>query len=149
LDLTGAFHIVRWLYELFIAMDGNFRLRLKRFKTKRSTNDPELGSGWSYYVNEEKYQSLIREILSNNPRYQVKIFAHLLGLVSHLTEQENVPSCGTEFHAVNQANIRGMEDGLSVTGVVECSCARHSMTIKRGDTQRGERFVILKVHVRI
>jgi hypothetical protein len=130
----------RWLYELFIAMDGNFRLRLKRFKTKRSEDDPELGSGWAYYVDEHKYQETIKEITKRNPRYQVRR-PPMSYITLHITvdTQENVPSCGTEFHAVNAANLRGKGEGLSVTGVVECSCARHSMTLRTGDLQRGER----------
>src|ERR1700753_3805372 len=40
----------RWLYGLFIAMDANFRLKLKA----RGVADPELGSGLAYFVNAKK-----------------------------------------------------------------------------------------------
>jgi hypothetical protein len=42
-------------------MDANFRLRLKKQKAKRSDNDPELGSGWMYMVNEPNYQATLAE----------------------------------------------------------------------------------------
>jgi hypothetical protein len=52
---------LRYLYELFLSMDANFRLRLRKNKTKRNNNDPELGSGWACLVEENDYQLLIRE----------------------------------------------------------------------------------------
>ena len=36
----------RWLHRLFLAVDANFRLKLKN----RNINDPEIGSGWAYFV---------------------------------------------------------------------------------------------------
>lgn len=41
----------RWLYAQFIAVDANFKLRLKN----RKINDPELGPGWSYFVEDSAY----------------------------------------------------------------------------------------------
>ena len=46
----------RWLYSLFIAMDANFRLKLKA----RSIKDPELGSGLAYFVNTEKFEGHLK-----------------------------------------------------------------------------------------
>ena len=42
----------RWLYACFLAVDANFRLKLK----SRGIADPEVGSGWSYFVENERYQ---------------------------------------------------------------------------------------------
>jgi hypothetical protein len=42
-----------WLYTLYVAMDANFRLKLRDRQIK---NDPELGPGWAYCVNEKSYQ---------------------------------------------------------------------------------------------
>jgi len=42
---------------LFLAMDANFRLRLKA----RGINDPELGSGWAYFVEESDYAAHIKK----------------------------------------------------------------------------------------
>lgn len=44
--------IFRWLFALFIAVDANFRLKLKA----RGIKDPELGSGWSYFVEQLAYE---------------------------------------------------------------------------------------------
>ena len=35
----------------FLAVDANFRMKLK----KRGINDPEIGSGWSYFVEKGRY----------------------------------------------------------------------------------------------
>lgn len=42
----------RWLYSLFVAIDANFRLKLKT----RGIRDPELGSGLAYFVNASKFE---------------------------------------------------------------------------------------------
>ena len=42
-----------WLYILYLAMDANFRLKLRDRHIK---NDPELGPGWAYCVSEKPYQ---------------------------------------------------------------------------------------------
>jgi len=47
----------RWLYSCFLAVDANFRLKLK----SRGINDPETGSGWSYFVESTQYSKHISE----------------------------------------------------------------------------------------
>jgi hypothetical protein len=46
----------RWLYSLFIAIDANFRLKLKT----RGIKDPELGSGLAYFVNTMKFEEHLK-----------------------------------------------------------------------------------------
>ena len=46
----------RWLYSLFIAMDANFRLKLKT----RGIKDLELGSGLAYFVNTPKFEARLK-----------------------------------------------------------------------------------------
>ena len=46
----------RWLYGLFVAIDANFRLKLKT----RGIKDPELGSGLSYFVNTTKFEAHLK-----------------------------------------------------------------------------------------
>jgi hypothetical protein len=46
---------------MFVGMDANFRLRLRKNKTKRSEDDPELGSGWMAMVDEVEYQQLLKD----------------------------------------------------------------------------------------
>jgi hypothetical protein len=41
----------RWIYAQFIVVDANFKLKLKNQQIK----DPELGSGWSYFVENSAY----------------------------------------------------------------------------------------------
>ena len=48
--------ICRWLYCLFLAIDANFRLKLKT----RGIKDPELGSGLSYFVDNIKFQEHLK-----------------------------------------------------------------------------------------
>jgi hypothetical protein len=42
-------------------MDANFKLRLRKNKTKRSDDDPELEPGWAVFVEEKDYQILIKQ----------------------------------------------------------------------------------------
>jgi hypothetical protein len=42
-------------------MDANFKLRLRKNKTKRSDDDPELEPGWAVFVKEKDYQILIKQ----------------------------------------------------------------------------------------
>jgi hypothetical protein len=53
--LTGIVH--RWLYCLFLAIDANFRLKLKA----RGIKDPELGSGLAYFVDTAKFQRHLKD----------------------------------------------------------------------------------------
>jgi hypothetical protein len=41
-----------WLYCLFLAIDANFRLKLKA----RGISDPELGTGLAYFVDNTKFK---------------------------------------------------------------------------------------------
>jgi len=55
LFLTGS--VCRWLYSLFLAIDANFRLKLKT----RAIKDPELGSGLAYFVDTIKFQKHLKD----------------------------------------------------------------------------------------
>ena len=46
-----------WLYCLFLAIDANFRLKLKT----RGIKDPELGSGLAYFVEADKFQKHLKD----------------------------------------------------------------------------------------
>jgi hypothetical protein len=50
----------RWLYSIFLAIDANFRLKLKA----RSIDDPELGSGWAYFVEQLEYTEHVKQYFS-------------------------------------------------------------------------------------
>ena len=57
----------RWLYSLFLAIDANFRLKLKA----RDIKDPELGPGLAYFANPEKFEAHIKHRADEN---DVRIF---------------------------------------------------------------------------
>ena len=67
-DVWLNFSSSRWLYTQFIAVDANFKLKLKN----RRINDPELGSGWSYFVENSPYT---RHIANNPHDKEVSCFA--------------------------------------------------------------------------
>jgi len=54
---TNPVYIFRYIYTQFLAVDGNFKLRLKDC----GITDPELAPGWAYFVEEEKYQTFIKD----------------------------------------------------------------------------------------
>jgi KDZ transposase-like protein len=56
---TDLVHVYRYIYTQFLAVDGNFKLRLK----ERGIADPELAPGWAYFVEEEKYQEFIKDFV--------------------------------------------------------------------------------------
>lgn len=58
---------IRWIYAQFIAVDANFRLKSKN----RQIKDPELGSGWSYFVENTAYT---RHVANNPHEKDVCIF---------------------------------------------------------------------------
>ena len=66
---------VSWLYGLNLAIDANFRLKLK----ERGVEDPEFGPGWAYFVEERSYQA---EILKHPQPMEVRsLFSRLTNCV--------------------------------------------------------------------
>ena len=47
--------LYRYLYTLFLAVDGNFKLQQK----DRKIDDVEIAPGWAYFVKEEDYQAFL------------------------------------------------------------------------------------------
>ncbi|KAF8216257.1 hypothetical protein K438DRAFT_1954884 [Mycena galopus ATCC 62051] len=106
----------RFLYALLLAMNANFRL-----KNRLSANehqDPSLGSGLGYFVEEKAYK------------------AHVKNYVA----ERDVSSC-IAFAALMQKETR-MTSGLRCSGVGGCVCARHGVVRSQGlgDLQKGERY---------
>jgi hypothetical protein len=50
--------MTRWLYCLILAIDANFRLKLKE---KGIINDPPLGDGWAHWVKSEPYLEYVKK----------------------------------------------------------------------------------------
>jgi len=70
----SAYSLFRWIYAQFIAVDANFKLKLKN----RRIVDPELGSGWSYFVENSQYA---RHVARNPHERDVRISLSQTGLV--------------------------------------------------------------------
>ncbi len=110
----------RWMYQLFLSLDANFRL--KRRKVSTDANDPTLNNGCAYIVAPEAYKAF-------------------------LTATGNIP---TEKHAHcnnhNAVKLANLKDSaiLAATGVGAVDCARHGFRrpCSVGDLQKGERYVI-------
>jgi hypothetical protein len=63
--------------------------------------------------------------------------------------QETIPTCGSEFHAVNDAKLkaalRETTGTRRVSGVAGIKCARHAMVERVDDLHVGERYVIVTI----
>ncbi|KAG1738452.1 uncharacterized protein EDB91DRAFT_1249364 [Suillus paluster] len=81
----------QWLYSLFVAIDANFCL--KRRNISNDEVDPSLSEGWSYFVEEKKFKSHLKE---------------------HLSETQEKSSC-SNHNAVNMAETK-LSQGLAATG---------------------------------
>ncbi|KAH8111809.1 hypothetical protein DFH11DRAFT_1546400 [Phellopilus nigrolimitatus] len=103
-----------WLDTQFVMLDANFRLKCK----DRKIDDPSLGNGLSYYVENKAYMTYVNS--------------------AGLQTEMNV--CDSGLHAVDHANTRG-GSAYSTSGVGACQC-RHMMVRPNGvgDLQRGERY---------
>lgn len=120
----------RWLYSLFIAIDANFKLKSKT----RGIKDPELGSGLAYFVNAVKFEAHLK---SQADEEEVSVSYSFCRRRKFSPQQ--IETCGTEFHAVNQANSKRSKS-FTVSGVGAVVC-RHGLVRKNGvvDLQKGER----------
>ncbi|KAG1844729.1 hypothetical protein C8R48DRAFT_617802 [Suillus tomentosus] len=108
----------QWLYSLFVAIDTNFRLKRRDISSDEA--DPSLSKGWSYFVEEEKFKSHLKE---------------------HLSETQEKSSC-SNHNAVNMAETK-LSQGLAATGVGTVDCARHNFKRPNGvgDLQKGEKYI--------
>ena len=118
------------MYSLFIAIDANFRLKLKACGIK----DPELASKLAYFANNGKFEVHLKDH-TDKDNVSISCF---LSLDQEFTHQE-IETCGTEFHVVNQANSKQSKD-YTVSGVGTVVC-HHGLVHKNGvvDLQKGER----------
>ncbi|KAH8069588.1 hypothetical protein BXZ70DRAFT_1013367 [Cristinia sonorae] len=95
-----------WLYFLMLMVDANFRLRCK----DRGLDDVELGSGWSFFVEENAY--LRHEAIT----------------------------CGAEHKAIIKANLRKEGYIASGVGAVMCARHSLARLCGMGDLQKGEKY---------
>lgn len=112
-------------------IDANFRARCK----DRKLDDFELASGWSYYVEETKYQAHVKACAH---RKEVRLFVQALCTSeAHAVLQEN--TCSAEHNAITKAHLS--REGYIASGIGAVLCARHALVRKNGtgDLQLGER----------
>ncbi|EAU89964.1 hypothetical protein CC1G_05880 [Coprinopsis cinerea okayama7 len=109
----------RFIYQLFIALDANFRL--KRQAVSSDENDPGLSHGYAYFVEERQ-------------------FKHHLTIYNTLIEDDK--STCNNHDAIKSASIRGGR-GTAASGIGTAQCSRHDMARPLGvcDLQKGERYV--------
>ncbi|KAJ7160837.1 hypothetical protein C8R46DRAFT_1164534 [Mycena filopes] len=130
----------RFLYTLFLALDACFRL--KRRMISSDLRDPGLGTGWSYFVENEPYRQYLVTVTDQKENGLKPIT--LMSTCSRLA-------------ALDYANTK-FSRGYSTTGVGMGVCARHEFVQPTGvgDLQKGERaaitlllfvFVIPKMHI--
>ncbi|KAI0039995.1 hypothetical protein FA95DRAFT_1612138 [Auriscalpium vulgare] len=105
----------QWKYALFLAIDANFKLKLKN----RGLADVDLAPGWAYFVEDGPYQELCKKFI----------------------DQAEMKHCQSSFAAVDHANIPTSKR-FAVNGVGAVICARHCFYRKSGlgDIQQGERY---------
>lgn len=70
---------ISWLDTLYVMLDANFCLKSKN---RGINDDPSLGSGLAYYVNEDAYQAYLKECPEQT---EVSFFCQLR-TVHHLIE---------------------------------------------------------------
>ena len=68
---TNPLHDYRYIYTQFLAVNGNFKLRLK----DRGITDPELAPGWAYFVEEENYQEFIKDYIDQPEVYLLVVLS--------------------------------------------------------------------------
>ena len=128
----------RHLNSTFLGLDGCFKPKLKN----RGIDDPDLGTGLAYMVNDEDYAAHLEATAGAAADKSVSVHTLFLVLTPTLTFAE-CTTCGSNLHAVNDAYTRN-SSGYIVTGVLALSC-RHSAVRPTSvvDLQKGEKYVAL------
>lgn len=107
------------LRSLFLALDANFRLKLK---DRAIRGDAGLVNGSGYFVNQTTFNE---ELARNNVHPPLK----------------DDSTCDSTFAAIERANSR-LSRGYSVTGVVAAIDSRHGFVLPSAvaNLQKGERY---------
>ncbi|KAJ7797205.1 hypothetical protein B0H14DRAFT_3494018 [Mycena olivaceomarginata] len=106
----------KFLFMLILAIDTNFRLK-NRLRANELQN-PSLGSGLGYMVEEKKYHTHLKDYVAESDVSTYIAFAALLQKETRITT------------------------GLRCSGVGGCVCTRHGVVCPQGlgDLQKGERY---------
>ncbi|KAI0061776.1 hypothetical protein BV25DRAFT_1804969, partial [Artomyces pyxidatus] len=105
----------KWKHAMFVAVDANFKLKLKN----RGLSDVELSPGWAYFVNSTEYAEYLKDYV----------------------DEPEVKYCESNHSAINDANVPAQRRFI-VNGVGAVVCSRHYFYLKHciGDLQFGERY---------
>ncbi|KZV59287.1 hypothetical protein PENSPDRAFT_595729 [Peniophora sp. CONT] len=108
----------QYLYTLMLAIDANFKLKMK----DRDARNTYLGDGWAFFVSQAPYA----HHLDNN------------------TDMSETKHCESEHTALRSANMPSSKR-WAVNGVGAVVCARHLLYFAQGivDLPRGERFICM------
>lgn len=100
-------------------------------------DDPELGPGWAYFVDEKDY---LEQIAKHTDTIEVGI-VEPTPLTVELTHRSQPSACDSSFNAIERATSK-RKDGYSVTGVGAVICSRSGIVRPNGvgDLKNGERY---------
>ena len=131
LSHTLMTHSYRFLYILYLSIDGNFKLKGK----ERNINDIELMPGLGAFVTETDYKSHIANYVD---QLEVRFSASFIYQL--IISMRQVNTCESRHDALVRAATRSTP-GYSVSGAVVVICSRHCLVCKNGagDLQLGEK----------
>ena len=119
----------RFLYALFIAVDGNFQLKGK----EQCLQDVELMPGWGAYVLETEYQNHIANYID-----KVEVSSYLN--IWDSTDLWQINTCESQHDALIRASTESTA-GYAVSGGVLAICSRHCLIRQNraGHLKKGEK----------
>ncbi|KAI0054692.1 hypothetical protein BV25DRAFT_1873293 [Artomyces pyxidatus] len=105
----------KWKHAMFLAIDANFKLKLKN----RGLKDISLAPGWGYFVNKPDYEAFLADYV----------------------DEPEMKHCDSNHSAIDHANTPAQRR-FAVNGVGAVVCNRHIFNLKQcmGDLERGERY---------
>jgi hypothetical protein len=124
----------RFLYQLYVAIDANFKLKAKN----RGAKAVILSDGYGYVVQDTDYA---RHLSENTDDMKEVISMPALSLALRLIIFAfQLKHCSSEHNALRAANMPAMK-AFVVNGVGAAICARHLLYRAQGvvDLPRGER----------
>ena len=101
---------------------------------ERGFNNPDLGNGLAYMVDNVSYEKYLK---SNTGAPEM--VSYWPSVLWPIVDVQQISTCGSDLHAVNQAYTK-YSQGYAATGVAAVSC-RHAFVRPNGvvNLQKGER----------
>jgi hypothetical protein len=136
--LCSSLCLSRYLYQLALAIDANFRLKRK----EQGIQDKSLSDGLAYVVQSDTYNKFLTGVPDFNEVFPIFIASYICQSIP-----PQINTCDSTLHAVDHANKKGI-DGLAATGIGGISCARHCFNRKLGfaDLQKGKKYCLCFFH---